>query len=29
MRPGQDIPVVIEGTEVGRIAATDLLPRRS
>jgi len=28
MRPGQDIPVVVDGIEVGRIAATDLLPRR-
>jgi len=29
MSPGQDIPVVVDGFEVGRIAATDLLPRRS
>ena len=28
MKPGQDIPVVVDGIEVGRIAATDLLPRR-
>ncbi len=28
MKPGQDIPVVIDGAELGRIAATDLLPRR-
>jgi Uma2 family endonuclease len=26
MKPGQDIPVVIDGSELGRIAATDLLP---
>jgi len=25
-RPGQDIPVIIEGTEVGRIPVADLLP---
>jgi Uma2 family endonuclease len=25
-RPGDDVPVVIDGREVGRIAVTDLLP---
>jgi Uma2 family endonuclease len=29
VRPGQDIPVVIDGTEAGRISASDLLPPRS
>ena len=27
-RPGDDVPVVIDGQVVGRIAVTDLLPRR-
>ncbi len=26
-KPGQDVPIVIDGVEVGRIAVTDLLPR--
>ena len=25
-RPGQDVPVIIEGREVGRIAVADVLP---
>jgi len=25
-KPGQDVPVVIEGVEVGRIAVADILP---
>jgi len=29
IKPGQDVPVVLDGLEVGRIAAKDLLPRRS
>jgi Uma2 family endonuclease len=29
VKPDQEIPVVIDGIEVGRIAATDLLPPRS
>jgi Uma2 family endonuclease len=26
-KPGQDVPIVIDGVEVGRIAVADLLPR--
>jgi Uma2 family endonuclease len=29
VKPGQEIPVVIDGTEVGRISANDLLPPSS
>jgi hypothetical protein len=26
LRPGQDVPVVIDGAEVGRIAVANILP---
>ena len=28
-KPGEDVPVVIEGHEITRVAVADLLPRRS
>ena len=29
LRPGQTVPLVIDGTEIGRIPVDDMLPRRS
>jgi Uma2 family endonuclease len=28
LKPGEDVPVVVDGAEIGRIAVADIMPRR-